>query len=105
MAEQLSRGWMSVESLIARGSGLIGVLAGLPPQKEEDYLPRVARIVFPGAFLLSELSAGSNVANCSCLAARGGDEWVFSRGKYWYTLGMRPDEDRGYDPLIEAHRR
>jgi alkylation response protein AidB-like acyl-CoA dehydrogenase len=66
VAEQLSRGWMSVESLIARGSGLIGVLAGLPPQKEEDYLPRVARIVFPGAFFLSELSAGSNVANCSC---------------------------------------
>jgi alkylation response protein AidB-like acyl-CoA dehydrogenase len=65
VAEPLSRGWMSVGSLIARGNGLIGALAGPPPQKKADYLPRVARSVFLGAFSLSESNADSDLANCS----------------------------------------
>jgi alkylation response protein AidB-like acyl-CoA dehydrogenase len=75
---------MSVGSLIARGNGLIGALAGPQPQKKADYLPRVARNVFLGAFSLSEPNADSDLANCSCRALRDGDEWVISGNKYWY---------------------
>ncbi len=36
VAEQLSRGWMSVGSLIARGNGLIGALKGLSPERKPN---------------------------------------------------------------------
>ncbi len=68
VAEQLSRGWMSVGSLIARGNGLIGALKGLSPERKAEYLPRMARGEFLGAFSLSEPNAGSDVANISCRA-------------------------------------
>src|ERR1700688_4528264 len=49
VAEQLSRGWMSVGSLIARGNGLIGALKALSSEKKAEYLPRMARGEFLGA--------------------------------------------------------
>lgn len=84
VAEQHSRGWMSVGSLIARGNRMIGALAGPPPQKKANYLPRVARSMFLGAFSLSEPNADSDLANCSCRALPDGDEWVIFGDKYWY---------------------
>ena len=73
VAEELSRGWMSVASLIARGNGLIGALDGLTPEQKAVYLPRMAKGEFLGAFSLSEPNAGSDVANVSCRAVRAGD--------------------------------
>ncbi|UBM07752.1 acyl-CoA dehydrogenase family protein [Cupriavidus metallidurans] len=91
VAEQLSRGWMSVGSLIARGNGLIGALKGLAPEKKADYLPRMARGEFLGAFSLSEPNAGSDVANISCRAVRDGDDWLITGNKYWCTFADQSD--------------
>ncbi|QQX82857.1 acyl-CoA dehydrogenase family protein [Cupriavidus necator] len=91
VAEQLSRGWMSVGSLIARGNGLIGALKALSPEKKAEYLPRMARGEFLGAFSLSEPNAGSDVANISCRAVREGDEWVITGSKYWCTFADQAD--------------
>ncbi|MBF6989221.1 MULTISPECIES: acyl-CoA dehydrogenase family protein [unclassified Cupriavidus] len=91
VAEQLSRGWMSVGSLIARGNGLIGALKALTPEKKAEYLPRMARGEFLGAFSLSEPNAGSDVANISCRAVRDGDDWVITGSKYWCTFADESD--------------
>jgi alkylation response protein AidB-like acyl-CoA dehydrogenase len=91
VAEQLSRGWMSVGSLIARGNGLIGALKALSPEKKAEYLPRMARGEFLGAFSLSEPNAGSDIANISCRAERIGDEWEITGSKYWCTFADDAD--------------
>jgi butyryl-CoA dehydrogenase/acyl-CoA dehydrogenase len=91
VAEQLSRGWMSVGSLIARGNGLIGALKSLSPEKKAEYLPRMARGEFLGAYSLSEPNAGSDVSNISCRAVRHGDEWEITGSKYWCTFADEAD--------------
>lgn len=91
VAEELSRGWMSVGSLIARGNGLIGALKGLTPEQKTDYLPRMARGEDLGAFSLSEPNAGSDVANISCRAVRVGDHWEITGSKYWCTFADEAD--------------
>lgn len=91
VAEQLSRGWMSVGSLIARGNGLIGALKSLSPKKKAEYLPRMARGEFLGAYSLSEPNAGSDVSNISCRAVRHGDEWEITGSKYWCTFADQAD--------------
>jgi alkylation response protein AidB-like acyl-CoA dehydrogenase len=91
VAEQLSRGWMSVGSLIARGNGLIGSLKALTPAQKAEYLPRMARGEYLGAFSLSEPNAGSDVANVSCRAVRDGDHWEITGSKYWCTFADEAD--------------
>ncbi|HWT35317.1 MAG TPA: acyl-CoA dehydrogenase family protein [Paraburkholderia sp.] len=91
VAEQLARGWMSVASLIARGNGLIGALKSLTPGKKTEYLPRMARGEFLGAFSLSEPNAGSDIANIACRAVQHGDEWVITGNKYWCTFADEAD--------------
>ena len=91
VAEQLSRGWMSVGSLIARGNGLIGALNGLTVEQKKLYLPRMARGEFLGAFSMSEPNAGSDIANISCRAARVGDHWEITGNKYWCTYADQAD--------------
>lgn len=91
VAEELSRGWMSVASLIARGNGLIGALDGLTPEQKAVYLPRMAKGEFLGAFSLSEPNAGSDVANVSCRAVRAGDHWEITGNKYWCTFADQAD--------------
>jgi alkylation response protein AidB-like acyl-CoA dehydrogenase len=91
IAEELSRAWMSVGSLIARGNNLIGALKGLSPEKKAQYLPRMARGEFLGAFSMSEPDAGSDVANISCRAERVGDHWEITGNKYWCTFADQAD--------------
>lgn len=91
VAEELSRGWMSVASLIARGNALIGSLKAMTPEQKKVYLPRMARGEFLGAFSLSEPDAGSDVANISCRARRVGDEWEITGNKYWCTFADGAD--------------
>ncbi len=91
VAEELSRGWMSVGSLIARGNGLIGALKALDEARKADYLPRMARGEFLGAFSLSEPNAGSDVANISCRAERKGENWEITGSKYWCTFADEAD--------------
>ncbi len=91
VAEELARGWMSVASLIARGNGLIGALKALAPQQKSEYLPRMARGEFLGAFSLSEPNAGSDVANITCRAVRAGGHWEITGNKYWCTFADQAD--------------
>ena len=90
ISEELSRGWMSVASLIARGNGLLGSERMSEAQRRE-YLPRSARGEFLGAFSMSEPNAGSDVANISCRARRDGDDWVITGSKYWCTFADGAD--------------
>ncbi len=91
VAEELTRGWMSVGSLIARGNNLIGALKYLSDDKKREYLPRMARGEFLGAFSLSEPNAGSDVANISCRAERVGGDWEITGSKYWCTFADQAD--------------
>ena len=77
--------------MIARGNALIGSLKAMTPEQKKEYLPRMARGEFLGAFSLSEPDAGSDVANISCRAKRVGDEWEITGNKYWCTFADGAD--------------
>jgi alkylation response protein AidB-like acyl-CoA dehydrogenase len=88
VTEELARAWMSVASIIARGNGLI---RGFSERQEAQYLPRMARGEFLGAFALSEPDAGSDIANISCRARRDADGWVVNGSKMWCTFADGAD--------------
>ncbi len=90
VTEELGRAWMSVASIIARGNGLGG---GFSEEQRKEYLPRMARGEFLGAYALSEPEAGSDVANLSCRATRDGNEWVINGSKMWCTFADEADLD------------
>ena len=89
VTEELSRAWMSVASLIARGNGL--GIGGLSDKKCRELLPRMARGEYLGAFSLSEPNAGSDVANITCRARREGDVWIVNGSKMWCTFADGAD--------------
>ncbi|HRH87898.1 MAG TPA: acyl-CoA dehydrogenase family protein [Rubrivivax sp.] len=91
VAEELSRAWMSVGSLIARGNNLISTLQFLRPEQKAQILPRMARGEFLGAFSLSEPQAGSDVASLSCRAVKNGEHWEITGAKYWCTFADQAD--------------
>lgn len=91
VTEELARCWMSVASLIARGNGLIGSSSNMNAAQREQWLRRMARGEFLGAFSLSEPNAGSDVANITCRARRDGDHWVLNGSKYWCTFADGAD--------------
>jgi len=90
VAEELARGWMSVASLIARGNGLFG-LSTMTEAQRQDYLPRVARGEWLGAYALSEPNAGSDIANITCRAKKDGDSYLITGTKYWCTFADGAD--------------
>src|ERR1700731_5434133 len=83
VTEELSRAWMSVASIIARGNGIYGDIS---EEQKRKYLPSMARGEFLGAFSLSEPDAGSDLANVSCRATRDGDGWTLNGTKTWCTF-------------------
>jgi alkylation response protein AidB-like acyl-CoA dehydrogenase len=90
VAEQLSRAWMSVASIMARGNGMIGWKAMSDAQKRE-YLPRIAKGELLGAFAMSEPATGSDVASLSCRAKKDGDSYLLTGNKYWCTFADGAD--------------
>ncbi|MEM7543789.1 MAG: acyl-CoA dehydrogenase family protein [Pseudomonadota bacterium] len=90
ITEQLSRGWMSVASLIARGNGLM-ILDLMSEEQKKEILPRVAAGDYLCAASLSEPDTGSDLASISCRAERDGDEWVITGNKYWCTFADGAD--------------
>jgi len=105
VAEELARGWMSVASLMARGNSLIG---GFTPEREKEFLPKVASGELLGAFALSEPEAGSDVANISTRARREGDGWVVNGAKMWCTYADQADYIILFartDPEVDPKRR
>ena len=87
IAEELSRGWLSVGSIIARGQSL----AGATEEQKEDYLAPMARGEKLKAIAISEPEAGSDVASMTTRAERDGDEYVISGGKMWTTFAEGAD--------------
>lgn len=90
VAEELSRAWMSVGSLIARGNSMIG-MESMSEEWRADVMPRVARGEYLGAFAMSEPNAGSDVANISTRAVRDGDDYLITGSKYWCTFADGAD--------------
>lgn len=88
IAEELSRAWMSVGSLIARGNS---INSGFTDAQRAELLPRVARGELLSAIAISEPEAGSDVANISCRAIKEGDEWVITGTKMWCTYADGAD--------------
>ena len=88
IVEELSRAWMSVASLIARGQQFT---AGFSAEQRKRYLPAMARGEFLSAFALSEAEAGSDVANLSCRATADGDGWRINGQKMWCTFADGSD--------------
>lgn len=89
VAEELSRAWMSVASLIARAT-LPGV-EFMPPSMRDRLYPKMAAGEWLGAFALSEPNAGSDVGNISCRARRADGGWVLQGSKYWCTFADEAD--------------
>ncbi|HKJ60104.1 MAG TPA: acyl-CoA dehydrogenase family protein [Halobacteriales archaeon] len=87
IAEELSRGWLSVGSIIARGQSL----AGATEAQKEDYLAPMARGEKLKAIAISEPEAGSDVASMTSRAERDGDEYVISGQKMWTTFAEGAD--------------
>jgi len=90
VTEELSRGWMSVASLIARGNLLIGSHM-MSEEQRSRYLPRMAKGEFLGAFSMSEPNAGSDISNISCRAKKDGTGYLISGNKYWCTFADGAD--------------
>jgi len=90
IAEELSRAWMSVGSIIARGNTFMGSQL-FNAEQRAAILPRVARGEYLGALALSEPGTGSDLASVSCRARRDGDAWVISGNKTWCTFAEGAD--------------
>lgn len=91
VAEELSRAWMSVASLIARGNTFYRSIPGATLEEREEKTRLMAKGQYLGAFSMSEPNAGSDVASVACRAVRDGDEWVVTGNKYWCTFADRAD--------------
>lgn len=104
IAEELSRGWLSVGSIIARGQSL----AGATEEQKQTYLTAMARGDKLKSIAISEPEAGSDVANMQTRAEKDGDEYVLNGQKMWTTYAKGSDFILTYavtDPAAEpAHR-
>ena len=90
VAEELSRGWMSVASLIARGNEFYKTIPGTPAQRKQK-IAAMIRGDYLGAGALSEPQTGSDLSSVATRARREGDEWVITGNKYWCTFADGSD--------------
>jgi alkylation response protein AidB-like acyl-CoA dehydrogenase len=81
VTEELSRGWMSAASIIARANGMGSSFAD--PARRAEILRRQARGQWISAGAFSEPGAGSDIAAVSCRAERRGDVYVLNGEKRW----------------------
>ncbi|SEH17830.1 butyryl-CoA dehydrogenase [Natronorubrum sediminis] len=87
VAEELSRGWMSVASIIARGQNLHGATE----EQKEEYVPDMVRGERLQATSISEPGAGSDVAGMTTTAEKVGDEYEIDGQKTWCTFAKGAD--------------
>ena len=89
VAEELSRAWMSVGSLIARGNAMYKTVPGATEEERRSKIELMAQGKYLGCLAMSEPNVGSDVASVACRAVREGDEWVITGNKYWCTFADR----------------
>ena len=91
VSEALSRAWLSVGSLLARGNSLL-VGHALSEQQKQALLPEVASGRKLCALAMSEPDVGSDLASISCRADKKTDgSWVITGSKYWCTYADQAD--------------
>jgi alkylation response protein AidB-like acyl-CoA dehydrogenase len=90
VAEELSRAWMSVGSIIARGNTMIG-MEEMSEELRAEIMPKVARGAFLGALAMSEPNAGSDLSNITTRAVKDGDDYLITGNKYWCTFADGAD--------------
>jgi alkylation response protein AidB-like acyl-CoA dehydrogenase len=90
VAEELSRGWMSVASLMARSNSFYGSVPGSEVERREK-IQAMVRGEYLGAGALSEPQTGSDLSSIQTKARREGDEWVITGNKYWCTFADGAD--------------
>jgi alkylation response protein AidB-like acyl-CoA dehydrogenase len=90
IAEELSRGWMSLSGVINTHFMTSYVIRKHgTKEQQERYLPRMATGEVRAALSMSEPGAGSDVAAITCKATRDGDSYVVNGQKMWVTNGLR----------------
>ncbi len=89
IAEELSRGWMSVGSIIARSE--IGAALKLPQEMSERIVPKMVMGEFLQAVALSEPDVGSDLSGVKCRGEKDGDHYVITGSKYWCTFADQAD--------------
>ncbi len=89
ISEELSRAWLSVGSILARGQGL-GTQT-LQDDRKRELLRKSARGEWIGSISLSEPTAGSDLAGVRTRAVREGDEWVLTGTKRWAGFAKAAD--------------
>src|SRR5882724_10384198 len=90
VAEELSRGWMSVASLLARSNSFYKFVPGTQAQRRQK-IEALLRGDYLGAGAFSEPQTGSDLSNIATRARREGDEWVITGNKYWCTFADGAD--------------
>jgi alkylation response protein AidB-like acyl-CoA dehydrogenase len=86
VSEELSRAWLSVGSILARGQGL-GTQT-IDDARRLELLRRSAQGKWIGALALSEPTAGSDLAAVQTWAIREADHWLLSGTKRWAGFAL-----------------
>jgi len=88
VAEELSRGWMSLTGIINTHFMLAYLIAAHGTQEQRDYfLPKMATGDIRGALSMSEPGLGSDVAAIKTAARRDDGDYVLTGQKMWVTNG------------------
>ena len=90
VAEELSRGWMSVASVLARANTFYKTIPGTDAERRAK-IQRMIEGDYLGAGALSEPQTGSDLSSVATRARREGDEWVITGNKYWCTFADGSD--------------
>ena len=90
VTEELSRGWLSVGSVMTRNliTGTLITANGTPDQKKQ-LLPRIARGELMTAAAFTEPDVGSDTASIKTRAVRKGDGYLLKGSKMWCTFANR----------------
>jgi len=90
VAEELSRGWLSVGSVMTRMiiTGTLLLEAGSEEQKQR-FLPKIASGELLTAAAFTEPDAGSDTGAIKCRAVRDGGDYVLRGEKTWCTFANR----------------
>jgi len=90
VTEELSRGWLSVGSVMTRNliTGTLITSNGTPEQKKR-FLPRIARGELMTAAAFTEPDVGSDTASIKTRAVRKGDGYLLKGSKMWCTFANR----------------